>query len=119
MNCTRSEVMIQESVSGFRLEHGRAEVAIRQDTVVRRPKETINAQLEAWISGIVQSNEAPVAALERLRDSYTAMIAGGSVTDDSKEIKDKVDEALRNADKATKRSLGPTLVAARLSPVFN
>lgn len=63
------------------------------------PQDTIEAQLEAWVAGIVKSNEDLVAALERLRGSYEAMIAGESVTE-SEELLVAVEEALMKAEKA-------------------
>jgi hypothetical protein len=45
------------------------------------PEAAIEAQLEAWIAGIKESNDTLVAALQRLRDSYKTMMAGGSVKD--------------------------------------
>jgi hypothetical protein len=63
------------------------------------PEASIEAQLEAWVDGIKESNDQLVAALERLRDSYKAMMAGGSVTD-AEEILVVVEAALKNARRA-------------------
>jgi hypothetical protein len=63
------------------------------------PEAAIEAQLEAWVAGIKGSNDKLVAALERIRDSYKTMMAGGSVTD-AEEILVAVEAALKNAEKA-------------------
>jgi hypothetical protein len=63
------------------------------------PQDTIEAQLEAWVTGIIQSNDALAAALERIRDSYKGMMAGESVID-AEQILATVEGALKQAEKA-------------------
>jgi uncharacterized protein (DUF2342 family) len=63
------------------------------------PQDAIEAQLEAWVVGLIKSNRELAAALERIRDSYTGMMAGESVTD-AEQILAAVEAALTQAEKA-------------------
>jgi hypothetical protein len=54
--------------------------------------------LEQWIRGIVQSNSELENALERLRNSYKAMLAGKPLTD-ADEILMAVETALGSVEK--------------------
>jgi hypothetical protein len=59
----------------------------------------VEGQLVNWIRGVVESNNELVDALNRLRLSYRALLAGEPVTD-AHEILRQVEGALRSADKA-------------------
>lgn len=43
------------------------------------PQGVIQGQIEGWIQGLVQSNEELATALERLRESYSQVLAGKPV----------------------------------------
>jgi hypothetical protein len=64
------------------------------------PKEGIGPQLVKWVRGVVRSNDQLVPALERLRSSHKALLAGKSVTD-SEEILWQVEGALKDAERST------------------
>jgi hypothetical protein len=63
------------------------------------PQEGIERQIEDWLQRIVESNDELVVVVERLRDSYRALLAGKRVKDDD-EILAQVEAALQNAAKA-------------------
>ena len=63
------------------------------------PQEVIERQIEDWLQRIVESNDELVAVMERIRDSYRALLAGKPVKDDD-EILAQVETALQNAAKA-------------------
>jgi hypothetical protein len=63
------------------------------------PQEGIERQIEDWFQRIVASNDELVFVMERIRDSYCALLAGNHVKDDD-EILAQVETALRNAAKA-------------------
>jgi hypothetical protein len=63
------------------------------------PQAGIEEQLEAWIQGIIKSNDNLVTALERLRASYNAMRAGKLVTN-ADQILAQVETALTEAARA-------------------
>jgi hypothetical protein len=64
------------------------------------PQEIIERQLEGWVRGVLDSNDELAAALERLRDSYCAMLAGKKPVKDDDEILAQVEAALTQAEKA-------------------
>lgn len=55
-------------------------------------------QLVTWVRGIVKSNNELVSALSRLRRSYSALLAGITVTD-TEELLWQVEGALQEADR--------------------
>jgi hypothetical protein len=67
------------------------------------PQDDVAARLLSWIRGTVQSNYELVGALERLRHSYRALLAGTSVPD-SEAILWQVEVALKDAER-TKNAL--------------
>jgi hypothetical protein len=64
------------------------------------PQENIEAQLEDWIRRVFGSNDELVAALERVRDSYCALLAGRKPVKHDDEILARVEAALQNTAKA-------------------
>jgi hypothetical protein len=62
------------------------------------PRLAAEEHLEQWIRGIVQSNSELENALERLRISYKAMLAGKPLTD-ADEILMAVETALGSVEK--------------------
>jgi hypothetical protein len=62
------------------------------------PRLAAEEHLEQWIRGIVQSNSDMENALERLRNSYKAMLAGKPLTD-ADEILMAVETALGSVEK--------------------
>jgi transposase-like protein len=53
------------------------------DSVLRfAPQQAFTAQLETWMQGLRESNEALVAALQRMRASYCALLAGKPIRDE-------------------------------------
>jgi hypothetical protein len=67
--------------------------------------EDIHTRLVSWIRGIVESNHELVDALQQLRSSYEALLAGTSVRD-AELIMWQVEVALKNAERA-KTALEP------------
>jgi hypothetical protein len=63
------------------------------------PQEGIERQIEDWLQRVFESNDELVAVVERIRDSYGALLAGKPVKD-SDEILALVEAALKNAAKA-------------------
>jgi hypothetical protein len=63
------------------------------------PQERIEAELESWVRRVLESNDALVAALERIRSSYASVMAGKSVKNVG-EILVAVEPALKKAEKA-------------------
>jgi hypothetical protein len=63
------------------------------------PQAAIERQIEDWLQRIVESNDELVVVMERIRDSYRALLAGKPVKDDD-EILAQVETALRNAARA-------------------
>jgi hypothetical protein len=63
------------------------------------PQEGIERQIEDWLQRIVESNDELVVVVERIRDSYRALLAGKPVKDND-EILAQVETALQNAEKA-------------------
>lgn len=63
------------------------------------PQEGIERQIEDWLQRIVESNDELVVVVERIRDSYRALLAGKPVKDDD-EILAQVESALQNAARA-------------------
>jgi hypothetical protein len=66
---------------------------------VRPPAETqssVEEDLVAWMKGTVHTCQELVSVLERLRNSYKAILTE-SVASDADEILTNVEEALRNA----------------------
>jgi hypothetical protein len=59
----------------------------------------VEMQLINWIRAVTESNDELVCALNRLRLSYKALLAGEPVTD-AQEILRQVEGALRSATKA-------------------
>jgi hypothetical protein len=64
------------------------------------PQEIIERQLEGWMRGVLESKDELAAALERLRDSYCALLAGKKPVKDDDEILAQVEAALTQAEKA-------------------
>ena len=60
------------------------------------PQAAIERQIEDWLQRIVESNDELVVVMERIRDSYRALLAGKPVKDDD-EILAQVETALQNA----------------------
>jgi hypothetical protein len=60
------------------------------------PQSSVEGDLVAWIKQTVHSCQDLASVLERLRNSYVAMLAGGGVSD-ADEILIKVEAALRNS----------------------
>lgn len=63
------------------------------------PQKGIERQIEDWLQRIVDSNDELVVVMERLRDSYRALLAGNPVKDQD-EILAQVETALQNGEKA-------------------
>jgi hypothetical protein len=63
------------------------------------PQDDVAARLLSWIRGTVQSNHELVGALERLRHSYGALLAGTSVPD-AEAILWQVEVALKDAERS-------------------
>ncbi len=63
------------------------------------PEHAIEEQLENWLARIVQSNDELVLALKRIRSSYSKVRTGRPA--DFDEVLVQVDQALRNAAKAS------------------
>jgi hypothetical protein len=75
-------------------------------------RKDVGLELVDWVRTIVQSNQELVSVLERLRCSYTLLLAGTSITD-AEEILWQVDGALLNVKRSTVRGsnirgVGPT-----------
>jgi hypothetical protein len=64
-------------------------------------QDDVATRLLDWIRGIVQSNQELVSALDRLRLSYEALLAGTSVTD-TEAILWQVEVALKDAERSRK-----------------
>jgi hypothetical protein len=62
------------------------------------PQQAIKVQLENWMQGLRESNDALVAALQRIRDSYCALLAGKPVRNED-EILAQVASALTGVEK--------------------
>jgi hypothetical protein len=60
------------------------------------PQSSVEEDLVAWIKGTVHSCQDLASVLERLRNSYVAILAGGGASD-AEEILIKVEAALRNS----------------------
>lgn len=58
-------------------------------------------QLLNWIRGVVESNNKLVPALERLRQSYRAILAGNPATN-ADEVLWQVETALKHAERVTR-----------------
>jgi hypothetical protein len=63
------------------------------------PQDDVEERILAWIHGIVQSNYQLVGALERLRHSYKALLAGKPVTDAEKSLW-QVEVAVKGAERS-------------------
>jgi hypothetical protein len=60
----------------------------------------VEQELEKWFRGIMNSHEYLISALEQLRDSYKALIAGKASTDAHQAVLMAVEITLRNARNA-------------------
>jgi hypothetical protein len=69
------------------------------------PHDDVTTRLLSWVRGIVQSNHELVDALERLRFSYKALLAGKSVRD-AEQVLWQAEVALKDAERS-KNALAP------------
>lgn len=78
------------------------------------PQQAATVQLENWVQGLRESNDALVAALQRIRASYCALLAGKPVRDDD-EILAQVASALTRVEKKPRTFSRSRRVAAASS----